>query len=163
MLPEIPFHDGYALAYDEARRALEEQARSVGELRSRAGVLMTTAAIATSFLGGLSVPAHGLGPAAWIALACFALSGVTVLAALWPRRDWELVASPGALLTTFVEPVLGSAAAIHVIHRELALHLDVLIAHNRAQIGRLGTLLRTTSTLIAIEVLSWVVSLAVST
>jgi hypothetical protein len=44
--------DGYALAYDEAKRALDEQERVVAELRSRAGTLIAAAAITTSFLGG---------------------------------------------------------------------------------------------------------------
>ncbi len=37
--------EGYALAYEEAKRALEEQERVVTELRSRAGVLIGAAAI----------------------------------------------------------------------------------------------------------------------
>lgn len=44
--------EGYALAYEEAKRALEEQERVVAELRSRAGVLIGAAAITTSFFGG---------------------------------------------------------------------------------------------------------------
>jgi hypothetical protein len=42
----------YQLAYDEAKRALDEQERAVFELRSRAGQLIAGAAIATSFFGG---------------------------------------------------------------------------------------------------------------
>jgi len=41
------------LAYEKAKRALEEQQRVVAELRSRAGVLIGAAAITTSFFGGI--------------------------------------------------------------------------------------------------------------
>ena len=37
--------EGYWLAFDEARRALEDQERSVEELRSRSGTLIAAAAI----------------------------------------------------------------------------------------------------------------------
>jgi hypothetical protein len=43
---------GYALAYREARRGLDDQERSAVELRARAGALIAAAAIATSFFGG---------------------------------------------------------------------------------------------------------------
>jgi hypothetical protein len=44
--------DGYRLAYDEAVRALTRQQSALDEFRTRAGILLSGAAIATSFLGG---------------------------------------------------------------------------------------------------------------
>jgi hypothetical protein len=79
---------GYALAYDEAKRALDEQERVVAELRSRAGTLIAAAAI-TSFLGGRILSSHHLHPLAWAAIGCFAFVGITLLALLWPWRDWR--------------------------------------------------------------------------
>jgi len=80
---------GYALAYDEAKRALDQQERVVSELRSRAGTLIAAAAITTSFLGGRILTSHHLHPLAWAAIGCFAFVGVTLLALLWPWRDWR--------------------------------------------------------------------------
>jgi len=80
---------GYALAYDEAKRALDEQERVVAELRSRAGTLIAAAAITTSFLGGRILSSHHLHPLAWAAIGCFAFVGITLLALLWPWRDWR--------------------------------------------------------------------------
>ena len=77
---------GYALAYDEANRALDEQERVVAELRSHAGTLIAAAAITTSFLGG-RFSTHHLHPLAWAAIGCFAFVGLTLLALLWPWRD----------------------------------------------------------------------------
>lgn len=83
----------YELAYAEARRALDEQERAVVELRSRAGQLIAAAAITTSFFGGQALRGriHGFG---WAAIGCFVGLSLSVLAILWPRRDWEFVLSP---------------------------------------------------------------------
>jgi hypothetical protein len=77
----------YELAYDEARRALEDQERVVNELRSRAGVLIAAAAITTSFFGGRTLAVDEVGVASWAAIVFFALLGATVLVVLWPRHD----------------------------------------------------------------------------
>ena len=41
----------YKVAYDEAVRALSEQQGVIDSLRTRAGILLSAAAITTSFLG----------------------------------------------------------------------------------------------------------------
>lgn len=53
----------YELAYEEAKRALEEQERAVSELRSRAGQLIAAAAITTSFFGGRAIGSTSTRPA----------------------------------------------------------------------------------------------------
>lgn len=55
---------GYELAYVEAKRAFEDQERTVVELRSRAGTLIAAAAITTSFFGGQALSGHELDAAA---------------------------------------------------------------------------------------------------
>ena len=75
--------ESYALAYDEAKRALEEQERVVVELRSRAGTLIAAAAITTSVLSGRILSGHHVHPLTWIAIGCFVLLGVTLLILLW--------------------------------------------------------------------------------
>lgn len=86
--------EGYALAYREARMGLEDQERSVVELRARAGALVAAAAITTSFFGGQTLVKHDIGAAAWIAIGCFVMLGFAVLLVLWPRRDWEFSLAP---------------------------------------------------------------------
>jgi hypothetical protein len=56
--------EGYALAYREARRGLEDQERSVVELRARAGALIAAAAITTSFFGSQTLVKHEISTAA---------------------------------------------------------------------------------------------------
>jgi hypothetical protein len=76
--PEPP-EAGYALAYGEAQRGLEDQERTVVELRARAGTLTAAAAISTSFFGGQTLLRHHLGVSGWIAIGCFVLLGFAVL------------------------------------------------------------------------------------
>jgi hypothetical protein len=90
---------GYALAYREARRGLQEQERSVDELRARASVLIAAAAVTTSFFGGQVLIGHGLSAASWIAIGCFVALGFSVLVVIWPRRDWEFSLSPAQLIS----------------------------------------------------------------
>jgi hypothetical protein len=83
----------YQLAYEEARRALDEQERTVSELRSRAAQLIAGAAITTSFFGGQALH-HRLNVAGWIAIGSFVLLSLSVLVILWPRHDWEFNLNP---------------------------------------------------------------------
>ena len=70
----------YELAFAEAGRALDAQERAVNELRSRAGILLAAAAVATSFFGGGSATGERAGLGVTIAIAAFARVGMAALA-----------------------------------------------------------------------------------
>jgi hypothetical protein len=129
--------DGYALAYREARMGLEDQERSVVELRARAGALIAAAAITTSFFGGQALVMHGISAAAWIAIGSFVLLGFAVLLVLWPRRDWEFSLAPDQFIATYLEPAEGEPLALHLIERDLALHMGRSAELNRRQLRTL--------------------------
>src|SRR5204863_3298263 len=95
---------GYLLAFEEARRALEDQERAVEELRSRSGTLIAAAAITTSFFGGQTLHGQHLHTFAWIAVAAFVGAGLGSLCILWPRRDWEFSLDPASFIATYLEP-----------------------------------------------------------
>lgn len=61
-------HATYALAYDEAVRALEAQRQRFESVRTRAGVVFSAAAITTSFFGAHALDGPAGTGAAWIAL-----------------------------------------------------------------------------------------------
>jgi hypothetical protein len=85
---EIPRGDPrYALAFSEGVRALSEQQAVIDSFRTRSGLLLSGAAIATSFLGQASLE-HGTSFFTWFAIALFGLLGAAVVAILWPRDDW---------------------------------------------------------------------------
>ena len=145
-------HDGYALAYREARMGLEDQERSVVELRARAGALIAAAAITTSFFGGQTLAKHDIGAAAWIAIVCFVLLGFAVLGVLWPRRDWEFSLAPDQFIATYLEPTEGEPLALHLIERDLALHMGRSAELNRDQLGALMGVFRVGAALLMVEV-----------
>ena len=93
---------------------LEDQERSVVELRARAGALIAAAAITTSFFGGQTLVKHDISVAAWIAIGCFVLLGFAVLTVLWPRRDWEVGTGSSHWRQTSSSPrTLSQRKAIH--------------------------------------------------
>src|ERR1700728_4967883 len=114
---------GYALAYREARRGLEDQERSVVELRARAATLFAAAAITTSFFGAQTLARRDLGAAGWLAIGCFVLLSFAVLMMLWPRRDWSFSLEPEDFIATYLEPADGEGLEPHLIERDLALHI----------------------------------------
>jgi hypothetical protein len=153
--------DGYALAYREARMGLEDQERSVVELRARAGALIAAAAITTSFFGGQTLVKHDISAAAWIAIGCFVLLGFAVLLVLWPRQDWEFSLAPDQFITTYLEPAEGEPLALHLVERDLALHMGRSAKLNRRQLRTLMGVFRVGAVLLVVEVLAWVVALVV--
>lgn len=158
VVAEVP-RDGYALAYREARMGLEDQERSVVELRARAGALIAAAAVTTSFFGGRTLVGHHVSTAAWIAIGCFVSLGFAVLLVLWPRRDWEFSLAADRFIATYLEPVEGEPLAIHLIERDLALHMGRSAELNRRQLRALTRVVRTGTLLLVFEVLAWVVAL----
>lgn len=148
----------YLLAYDEAKRALDEQERAVFELRSRAGQLIAGAAITTSFFGGQALR-HHLHPMGWIAVGCFVALSVAVLVILWPRRDWEFNLSPAQFINIYVEPADTEPLDLPSIHRDLALHMGTSAGKNRKQLRWLTAAFRVGAVLLVAEVISWVIVL----
>jgi hypothetical protein len=148
----------YLLAFEEAKRALDEQERAVVELRSRAGQLIAGAAITTSFFGGQALHRHldGMG---WVAVSCFVALSVAVLVILWPRRDWEFNLSPAQFINIYVEPVDAEPLSLPSIHRDLALHMGNSASSNRRQLRWLTVAFRVGAVLLVAEVIAWVVVL----
>lgn len=158
-IPAEPSRDGYALAYREARIILEDQERSAGELRGRASALIAAATITTSFFGGQTLVRHGIGTGAWVAVGCFVLLGFAVLLILWPRRDWEFSLAPNHFIATYLEPSDEEPLALHLIERDLALHMGRSAELNRRQFKTLIAVFRIAALLLVIEVLAWVIAL----
>lgn len=129
------------------------------ELRARAGALIAAAAVTTSFFGGQTLVRRHISAVAWVAIGCFALLGFAVLLVLWPRRDWEFSLAPDQFIATYLEPANGEPLALHLVERDLALHMGRSAELNRRQLRTLMTVFRVGAVLLVIEVLAWVVAL----
>jgi hypothetical protein len=147
----------YELAYEEARRTLEDQERAVNDLRSRAGTLIAAAAITTSFFGGEALR-HDTNAAAWIAIGCFVLLGLAVLLILWPT-ELQFAISPQQFIETYTEPPSADPLPLHRIQRDLALHMGTSAQENRRQLRELSLAFRVSAVLLLAEVVAWVVAL----
>lgn len=154
--------DGYALALEEARRALDEQERAVAHLSTRAGMMLSAGAIVTSFLGGPVLARGDLGPATWIALAAFAAHGVATLSILRPRHEWQFALLPAPLIAEYVEPIEHAPPPAHGIRRDIALHMGDSAEQNQRMLEELAKGFNTTYVLLAIEVLAWIVAIVLS-
>ena len=139
-------------------RALSEQQAVIDSFRTRSGLLLSGAAIATSFLGQASL-ARGTTFFTWLAVGLFVVLGAAVIAILWPRGDWEYSVRPELLITNYIEH--AEPLEIPEIHRDLALHMDSSYLRNRGQLLRLVWLFRLASILLICEVVAWVVDLII--
>ncbi len=152
---------GYELAFEEGVRGLARQEGQLDGLRARAGILLSAAVIATSFLGTRALEGHVPSGWTWVAIGCFVALAVAALALLWPRRDWSFSASPGRIIGLYLER--DDPWELPALHRELALHLDAAYEANRSHLDDLIWAFRTACLFLVLEVLAWVVNIAVVT
>lgn len=151
--------DGYALALEEARRALDEQERAVVELRARAGTLISAAAIVTSFLGARVLGSDHVGFAAWLAIAAFIALVVVTLAILVPRHGWEFSIRPDRIISTYLEPPDDTGFSLSMLRRDLAIYLGHSADQNRHQLEALQATFRLAGVGLAIEIVAWVAAM----
>ena len=121
--------EAYKLAYEEAVRALSQQRDAVESLRSRAGVLLSGAAITSSLLGGQSLAGGRFSAFSWAGVLAFAAVGTALVSILWPTFTWS--PEPTGVVETYLD--VDEPPPIRLIHRELALALADAHAGNRAQ------------------------------
>lgn len=144
----------YALAFEEAGKALAGQRQLLADVRSRAGGVVAIAALVTSILGVSSIGSAQYGPAVLVAAAAFVGVGASAFGLLW-LGDLEMTIDPEALIREYAEP---SRVPLALVHRDLALHRAASIARNRQTIARMIGLLRLAVALLAVEVVAWLVN-----
>jgi hypothetical protein len=147
----------YKVAYDEAVRALSEQQGVIDSFRTRAGLLLSAAAITTSFLGAQALDNGNANAVAWLAMVGFVGVAVMALAILWPR-EWEFTANPRDVIQTYIEA--PEPAPIDELHRDLSLHMHNSYTENREGLEQLAIFFQIASALLTVEVLLWIIAIA---
>jgi hypothetical protein len=150
----------YEIAYNEAIRLLAEQRAALDNLRTRAGVVLSAAAIATSFLGQNALTSH-LSAWDWLAICSFAGLGGLCLSMLWPREEETLSLSPRNLIRTYAEA--ERPVPVDRVHRDLAYHAEARYGQNEMARRLLEVYLRGANALLSVEVLAWIVDLLIRT
>lgn len=156
-----PDHSAYELAMREAVRALDYQRAALESLRTRVGVLLSGATIATSFLGGLAIQQNDRADFTdWSAIVCFALFAVACLRILWPEAESAegYTASPNDLLDYMIE---GQAEYERwQVERELALHMENQYnTTDLRHVGPLNNWFRAAIVLLVAEIILWTIAI----
>lgn len=147
----------YKVAYDEAVRTLSEQQTAVESFRSRAGLLLSTSAVTTSFLGAQAIKGGGSKALTWLALLGFVGAAATSLVILWPRR-WELSANPRNVVESYIES--SEAIQIEGLYRALSLRMHRSYLENQRGLRSLAVYLQAASGLLTVEVILWIAAIA---
>ena len=145
-----------ALAYEESVRALAQQQDALDNLRARAGLVLSAAAI-TSSLFATQVQRKGSpGCLTWDALAAFIVVAIASLAVLWPWHGWRFSNNVQKLLSVWVDE---EDASPDVMRREVAEFNQGAYTDNQALLGKLYTAFQVASAALAIEVVLWMIDL----
>jgi hypothetical protein len=145
-----------ALAYEESVRAVVQQQGVLDSLHTRAGLVLSAAAI-TSSLFATQVLRHG-SPSCltWNALAAFVIVGIATLYVLWPRRGWRFSNNVPKLLMEWVD---NKDASIDVMRREVAEFNQGAYSDNQELLGRLHLAFQVASAALGVEVVLWLIDL----
>ena len=154
-MPEKPEQ----LAYNEALRAIESQEQTLGELRSRTGILLTGASLVTSLFGASALEADQVDVWSVVALLAFAaVVGSCVWIALPRRKAWRFSLSASILLEDWAdEPRSGD---VTLMTRFLATTLERNYRSNEDLLEGLYNWFTAAAVLLGVEVLAWALELA---
>jgi len=147
----------YKVAYDEAVRVLAEQQSTIDRIRSRAGLLSSSAAVMTSLLAAEALRGGEASLFSWLGLASFVGAVMALLAILWPR-GWDVSVNPHEVIRTYIEA--GEPASIGELHRELSFHMHGSYRENSAGLKKLVVFFQIANVLVAVELVLWVVAIA---
>lgn len=143
----------YEIAYAEAVRSFAELHAVIDSFRTRAGLLLSAAAVTTSFLAPQALRGGATSVCAWLGLAAFASVAGVSLAILWPRH-WDFAARPSELIES-ANPITPAE-----LHRSLSGHIDRSYARSRGALDKLVLLFELASSLLCLEVVLWIVAIA---
>jgi hypothetical protein len=158
--------------YRESIRTLDEQAKVLDGLRSRAGALVAVSSLVTAFLGGQALTRSGtvvhvggravteihLDAVAWTAISLFCLVLLLCLLIVAPWRNWVFTHHPHRLIAVHLDP--GPPSSLPEFHRTLAYWNGTHYDANGKKLRILSSLFAAACTLLAFETVLWLWLLA---
>lgn len=136
---------------------MSEQREAINSFHARAGLLLSAAAVTTSFLGSQAMQGRGSSFFSWMALLSFIAVAATSLAILWPRK-WELTASPRDVIESRIES--SDVLKIEDLYRDLSLRMHGSWLVNHRGLEHLAAAFQAASGLLTIEVVLWIAAIA---
>lgn len=140
-----------AIVLSEAIRALDGQRDNLDNLRSRVGILLSAATIATSFLGGLAFDRAEVGWPGITAVGLFVLHVVLGLLVLRPQK-WTFQTSAKVLIDGWI---LKDDVSVDQLQRALARKLEHHYNANEEKLRGLWDLYGWAIVVLAAEVAMW--------
>lgn len=151
----------YELVYKEALRAIQEQQRSLDELRQRAGILVAAAPVAASLLGGDTLKDGVNSTMELMALAALGSGTFLALLVLRPVGGWHFYFGTKKLLDDYVEA--DPPRSIDDLYRSLAVYHERNHDNNAKRLGKLYWLFTGAAFLLLLQVAAWLGALALGT
>jgi hypothetical protein len=157
---------GYRIAYEASVHAIEDQARVLESLRTRAGTLFAATALVTSFLGGQALAhvakAGSLEFHLWSftagAIASFVGLALLTLAILWPYR-FRFSLSAREIIKITEDRSEAVPVGENEALREAALRYETMYDFNSRLIRALFWCFRLAILLLVGDVAAWIVVL----
>jgi hypothetical protein len=94
-----------------------------------------------------------------LALAAFVCTSTLSVAILWPH-PWQLTASSSDVVETYIEG--ERSAPPYELHRDLSIHMHESYVENQAGVEYLAALLQLASGLLTLQVVLWIIALALN-
>lgn len=153
----------YALVFEQTVRAVTQQTSAIDTLRTRAGTVVSAAALVSSFLGAATLRDPHL-PKPAIVFTVLALAGLvaTVVATvviLLPY-DWLLGFKATVAIRDYVEA--DPPASIDEMRRDIALHMQSDVKANAVRLDRLYVGFRIAVVAVGVQVVCWLAALLLS-
>jgi hypothetical protein len=139
------------LVHQESVRALEMQSATLDELRSRAGVLLAAASVATAFLGAEALKQHGLSTVNTLGAITFICVFGLALWILSPTGGWRFTYNADVLREYYV----AKNVSITNMYLSMAEGYAASRVHNRDLLEGRMRLFRFACIALGIDVLLW--------
>ena len=139
----------------EAVRGIEGQQVNVDNLRSRVGILLSAATIATSFLGGTALDDGRVGWPGLAAIGLFVLHVLVGLWILWPR-EWTFQTSTKVMVNSWIEK---DRVDEDTMRWRLARRLELYFDANAEVLERLWRLYAVAIALLGLGMALWIAEL----
>lgn len=147
-----------ALAYEQSRRAIEQQAAVLNELRGRTASLLAAASVVASFLAAQAVARAGFDALAGIATVAFLCVLGLSMSVLWPSREaWRFRLRATPLLEDFGS---GSGRGLADMYRHLATCIELHWDSNQKVLRPLFTRFQWACAALGAQVLLWTIHLS---
>jgi hypothetical protein len=151
-------HDARAaFIYQEALRGQLQQLAAIESIHARAATLIFAASFASSLLGSRALE-DAVGAWDWVALGLLVALGALAVFLLWPFYNITFRFDPEELLARYVD--VAKPPRMAVMHRELALRIEVDRKQNGRLVRRLRVALQLALILLLLEIVAWLVSIA---